>query len=206
MPPVTLIGQPIDVNVWDVSDGDENPVATWMVFGRSGCPLAFGQKKSMLMVSASQARVVGGLLLTLDTVIVYVSVDPFTTKPVGFWITMSLTAVSLQPGGVCAFGTLDRTWTTRRETSRLPAAEGARKDPLCARAWSVRSTRKRSRPAATSAAPADFRRDDDLDVRVLAPELKSASCRHTSRGTRAHRRDLDLGVCTESTAAMNETS
>ena len=205
-PPVTLIGQPIAVNVWDVSDGDENPVATWMGFGRSGSPLAFGQKKSTLIVSASQASVVGGLLLTLDTVIVYVSVEPFTTKPVGFWITMSFRAVSLQPAGVCAFGLLDRTWTTRRKTSRLPAAEGARKDSLCARAWSVRSTRKRSRPAATSAAPVDFRRDDARDVRGFEPDLTRASCPHASRGTRAHRRDPDLDVCTESTAAMNETS
>jgi hypothetical protein len=175
-PPVTLIGQPMDVNVWDVSDGDENPDATVMGLVRSGVPLAFGQKNVTLIVSASQASVVGGLLLTLDIVIVYVSVEPFTTKPVGFWTTMSFRAVSLQPAGVCEFGLLDRTWTTRREISRLPAAEGARKDSLCARTWSVRSTRKRSRPSATSAAPADFRRDDDRDVRGLAPGLKSASC------------------------------
>jgi hypothetical protein len=38
----------------------------------------------ILIVSASQASVVGGLLLTFDIVSVYVSVDPFATKPVGF--------------------------------------------------------------------------------------------------------------------------
>jgi hypothetical protein len=133
-PPDTLIGQPMDVNVWDVSDGDENPDATVMGLARSGVPLAFGQKNVMLIVSASQASVDGGLLLTFSIVIVYVSVEPFTTKPVGFWTTMSFRAVSLQPAGVCEFGLLERTWTTRREISRLPAAEGARKDPLCARA------------------------------------------------------------------------
>jgi hypothetical protein len=38
----------------------------------------------MLIVSASQAVVVDGLVLVFDMVSVYVSVDPFTTKPVGF--------------------------------------------------------------------------------------------------------------------------
>ena len=38
----------------------------------------------MLIVSASQASVVGELVLTFDIVSVYVSVDPFKTKPVGF--------------------------------------------------------------------------------------------------------------------------
>jgi hypothetical protein len=38
----------------------------------------------MLIVSASQAVVVGGLVLVFDSVSVYVSVDPFATKPVGF--------------------------------------------------------------------------------------------------------------------------
>jgi hypothetical protein len=38
----------------------------------------------MLIVSPSQAVVVGGLLLVFDMVSVYVSVDPFRTKPVGF--------------------------------------------------------------------------------------------------------------------------
>jgi hypothetical protein len=36
-----------------------------------------------VIASASQAFVVGGLLLVFDIVSVYVSVDPFATKPVG---------------------------------------------------------------------------------------------------------------------------
>jgi hypothetical protein len=67
-----------------VSEGDEKPDATVIGFVRSGVPFAFGQKNVMLIVSASQAVVVGGLLLVFDMVSVYVSVDPFTTKPVGF--------------------------------------------------------------------------------------------------------------------------
>ena len=38
----------------------------------------------MLIVSASQAVVVNGLVLVFDMVSVYVSVDPFATEPVGF--------------------------------------------------------------------------------------------------------------------------
>jgi uncharacterized integral membrane protein len=50
---------------------------------KSGVPFAFGQKNVTLIVSALQASVVGGLLLTFDTVSVYVSIEWFATEPVG---------------------------------------------------------------------------------------------------------------------------
>jgi hypothetical protein len=46
---------------------------------RSGVPFAFGQKNVTLIVSALQASVVPGMLLTFDTVSRYVSIDPFAT-------------------------------------------------------------------------------------------------------------------------------
>jgi len=48
-------------------------------FARSGVPSAFGHQNVMLIVSALQASVVGQLLLTFDTVSVYISVDRFAT-------------------------------------------------------------------------------------------------------------------------------
>ncbi len=83
-PLFTLMGQPIGANVLLVSEGDENPDATVIGAPRSGVPSAFGQKNVMLIVSASHAVVVGGLLLLFDIVRMYVSVEPFTMKPVGF--------------------------------------------------------------------------------------------------------------------------
>ena len=139
---------------------------------RSGAPLLFGQKNVTLIVSASQARVVGGSLLTFDTVIVYVSVEPFTTKPVGSWMTMSFRAVSLQPAGDCEFGLLERTWVTRRATSTWPVGGGAaRRCALWARAWSERSTMRRTRPRTTVATPADFRKDEVRDRPVPGVDL-----------------------------------
>ena len=73
----------MDGKVFVVSDGDEKPDATVIGFATSGVPSALGQKNVTLIVSASHASVVGGLLLRFDTVIVYVSVEPFTTNPVG---------------------------------------------------------------------------------------------------------------------------
>jgi hypothetical protein len=83
IPTFTLIGHPIDVNVRVVSEGDEKFDAT-VIGVPPGVPNAFGQRNVTLIVSASQAVVVGGLVLVFDMVSVYVSVDPFTTKPVGF--------------------------------------------------------------------------------------------------------------------------
>jgi len=68
-PVFTLIGHPIDENVFEVSEGDEKPEATVIPTGL-GVPSAWGQKNVTLIVSASHARVVGGLLLTFETVIV----------------------------------------------------------------------------------------------------------------------------------------
>ncbi len=127
---------------------------------RSGVPSAFGQKNVTLIVSASQASVVGGLLLTFETVIVYVSVDPFTTKPVGLWTTMSLRAVSLQPPGDWELGILERTFTTRCETSCWPADATARNEPLWARAGFDRSMTMSRTPRPITARPADLRTDD----------------------------------------------
>jgi hypothetical protein len=170
---LTLIGHPIDVNVLVVSEGEEKPEATVYGLPRSGVPFMFGQKNVTLIVSASQARVPPpGLLLTFDTVIVYVSVEPFTTKPVGSWMTMSFRAVSLQRGGDCEFGVRERTWVTRRAMSAWPVAGAARRCALWARAWSERSTIKRMRPRTIVASPADFRRDEERDAPVPGVDLK----------------------------------
>jgi hypothetical protein len=171
-PVLTLIGHPIDANVFSVSEGEEKPEATVFGLPRSGAPFMFGQKNVTLIVSASQARVPPpGLLLTFDTVIVYVSVEPFTTKPVGSWTTMTFRAVSLQKGGDCEFGLRERTWVTRRAMSSWPVAEAARRCALWARAWSERSTRKRIMPRRTVASPADFRKDEERDAPVPGVDL-----------------------------------
>jgi hypothetical protein len=91
---------------------------------------------------------------------------------------MSFSAFSSQPGGVWEFGNLERTRTTRRETSCEPVAETAWKEPLWARAWFDRSTSTSRRPSAIAASPAVLRMEDIPEFGSLEVLLKHPSRTH----------------------------